>query len=430
MPRPTWRLGPHGSIFVKLVAVMLTMALSLLLMVFGFFRFVVDPSTSASLDRMLQAYASAVAQTSPDLDTARRLASQLQLRIRYEGARGRWATDERLPAIEEARSGKAARWGRPTWGFSQHVVQAPDGGSYLFSWEFGPRLKEAHDRLLWLLLVLVVGVVVIAHAVLNRALQPLRSLYGGVVRLSEGDLDVVLPKKTRDEFGALTDGFNEMARRVKEMVRARDQLLLDVSHELRSPLTRMKVALALLPDGEKKAGMTRDVAQMEVMIGELLELERLRDGRGIRRERQDLLPLLREAVAVFEGQLPGVHLQSALTEIPLEIDAERVRTVLRNLLENAVKYSLPDSAPVSVTVSREGDGVVVRVSDDGPGIPEPDLSSLFEPFFRVDRSRSRKTGGYGLGLSICKRIMDAHGGSIAVTNGARRGATFTVTFRA
>ncbi|HXT21053.1 MAG TPA: sensor histidine kinase [Thermoanaerobaculia bacterium] len=97
------------------------------------------------------------------------------------------------------------------------------------------------------------------------------------------------------------------------------------------------------------------------------------------------------------------------------------------MVENAVKYSLPDSRPVRISAAREEDRVVVRVIDDGPGIPATDAASLFEPFFRVDRSRSKKTGGYGLGLSIAKRIVEAHGGTIAVRNNPGRGATFEVT---
>ena len=116
------------------------------------------------------------------------------------------------------------------------------------------------------------------------------------------------------------------------------------------------------------------------------------------------------------------------TEVWLEIDREKIKTVLRNLLENARKFSLPDSRPVEIAVEEDGSAILVRVRDDGPGIPDADLPNLFEPFYRVDRSRSRKTGGYGLGLSICKRIMEAHGGSIAVTNNEGRGATFVLTF--
>lgn len=115
--------------------------------------------------------------------------------------------------------------------------------------------------------------------------------------------------------------------------------------------------------------------------------------------------------------------------ILLEIDGDQLRTVLRNLLDNAIKYSLPDSGPVEVSVVETAETISVHVSDDGPGIPEADLPHLFEPFFRVDRSRSRKSGGYGLGLSICKRILEAHGGGIAVENKPGRGARFMVTLR-
>jgi signal transduction histidine kinase len=270
-------------------------------------------------------------------------------------------------------------------------------------------------------------IVLLAYLVLRRSLRPLRALHEGVTRLSEGQLDVTVPSQTRDEFGALADAFNQMVRRISEMVRARDQLLLDVSHELRSPLTRVKVALALLPEGDKRRRIDADVAEMEAMIAELLELERLREGRGLRRERLDLVDLLREIAEQYEDRPPGVRFAAASPEIWLEVDGEKIQAVLRNLLENAFKYSLPDSRPVEVKVTADGETVILRVADDGPGIPESDIPNLFEPFFRVDRSRSKKSGGYGLGLSICKRIVEAHGGRIEAANRSGRGAEFTVT---
>ncbi|HLA76041.1 MAG TPA: HAMP domain-containing sensor histidine kinase [Vicinamibacteria bacterium] len=425
--------APHRSIFAKLVAITVVMAVSLVLMVAIFFRFIVDPTVATSADHMFGDYARAVAARSPGREEAKRIAHRLDLQIRYRGPDGDWATSDGLPTIDQVRdaaNGLPSRpaW-RPVWGRSRYLVPAPNGGTYLFSWEFGRRMQAAHDKLLWLLLCLIVAVIAIAHVTLRRALVPLRLLHDGVLRLSDGDLEVELPNRTRDEFGALTDAFNQMVRQVKEMLRARDRLLLDVSHELRSPLTRMKVALALLPDGEKKTGMAADVREMEAMITELLEIERLRDGRGIRTERRDLTPILREAASALQDVGAGVRLLPGASEILLDMDVDRVRAVLRNLVENALKYSLPDSRPVEVSACEQGDAVVVRVADDGPGIPEADLVSIFEPFYRVDRSRSKKTGGYGLGLSICKSVMEAHGGGIAVENRAPRGAVFTLTFK-
>jgi signal transduction histidine kinase len=205
--------------------------------------------------------------------------------------------------------------------------------------------------------------------------------------------------------------------------------LIDVSHELRSPLTRMKVALELMPDNGQKARLAADVAEMERMISGLLELERLRAGKGVTLVRRDIVPIVSEVVASYETRAPGVELElNGLEKVVLDVDAEQLRTVMRNLLENAVKYSLPDSRAIRVSVSRENGGAVVRVADDGVGIPIEDAERVFEPFFRVDRSRSKESGGYGLGLSICKRVMEAHGGSVALERRNGRGSTFLVTF--
>lgn len=411
------------SIFAKLLAIMLAMAVTLIFMVSAFFAFFVYPSTLPMTHRVLEEYAHALAAGSPNFETAEDLSRRLNVQTRYEGQDGTWETADGLPTITQVQKGQADY----SLGREYYVASAPNGGTYLFVWNFGERMHGVHVKLLWLLLFLMMAVVFSAYSFQKRLLRPLRSLDDGVKRLSAGHLDISLPVLTRDEFGALTDAFNQMVRRVKQMIQARDQLLLDVSHELRSPLTRMKVALALLPDDENRAGLGADLKEMEAMITELLELERLRDGRGIRCERRDLVPILRDAAKGYEQGPPGISFVGIPPQILLDIDGEKIRTVLRNVFENAVKYALPNSEPVKIFAEQKGEWVVVRISDDGPGIPDADISNLFEPFFRVDRSRSKKTGGYGLGLSICKRIMEAHGGSIVVQNNVRRGASFILT---
>jgi signal transduction histidine kinase len=279
-----------------------------------------------------------------------------------------------------------------------------------------------------MLLVLIVLVVLVAYWFQKRLLRPVESLNDGVARMSAGQLDIVLPVFTHDELGALTDAFNKMVGRVKEMIQARDQLLLDVGHELRSPLTRMKVALALMPTDDNRTSLESDVTEMEIMISEILELERLRNPNGLRRQNQDLVAILREVTQTFGRRSPGIRFSAHPEMILMKIDGERVRVVLRNLLENAFKYSLRDSQPVDVSAVQNKDAVIIRVTDDGQGVPEAQIPQIFEPFFRVDPSRSKKTGGYGLGLSISKRITEAHGGRITVENNRERGAVFTVTF--
>jgi signal transduction histidine kinase len=414
------------SVFAKLVVIMLAMAASLLVLVAAFFVLYLGPLMNASIDGVVHEYVHAVAATAPDYETAKEMGSRLDVATRYEGPDGAWTTADGMPTIAEAER----RRHRLLSGRHYYVAAAPNGGKYLFAWELTERMRTAHLLVPAVLLLLMGTVVFAAHGFLRRLLSPLRWLGAGVAGLSEGHLDVVVPKRSADEFGALTDAFNQMVGRVREMIAARDQLLLDVSHELRSPLTRLKVALELVANPDMKARMADDVTEMEIMIGELLELERLRDARGITTTRQNVVSLLGEVAKNFDGRPPGVRVRSTIPEIVVDVDADRMRTTIRNLLENAFKYSLPDSGPVEISAEQHGDVVVIRVTDDGVGIPESDVAHVFEPFFRIDRSRSKSTGGYGLGLSICKRVMEAHDGSITVERHPDRGTSFVLTFPA
>jgi signal transduction histidine kinase len=288
-------------------------------------------------------------------------------------------------------------------------------------------LRHSHFTLILPTVGVTTIIILVAHVRVLRLMRPLRGLAEGVTRVTDGDLDAVVETSSRDEFATLTNGFNQMVARVREMIGARDQLLLDVSHELRSPITRMKVALELLPESDVHARLAADVREMEMMVTELLELERLRDGRTIRRERVDVATLTRTIVASFDGSTPGVRLAAGEDPITIDADGRMLGVVLRNLVDNAVTHSLPDSGPVTVGVSRSRTEVTISVTDDGPGIPESEAAHVFEPFYRVDRSRSRRTGGYGLGLSICKRVIDAHGGRIDLVARHPRGTSFVVT---
>jgi signal transduction histidine kinase len=420
-------VGMRRSVFGKLVAIMIAMAATLLLLVGGFFWFLTNPTVVATLDRVLDEQARAIVAASPDEEAARRLGARLGFDVRFEGPAGGWSTAADLPTFEDVRQRGMPLWSRLARGRHYYVLDGPRGGTYLFAWRVPRAMLGAHATLLVLVLLMLLAVVLTAHTILKRLLEPLRSLNEAVGQLAAGNLDITLPRAKPDEFGRLTEAFNRMVARVREMIAAREQLLVDVSHELRSPLTRLKVALELTPVTDQRAGMASDLAEMEALIAELLELERLRGGHGIRRERQNLLPIIREVATTFAQTAPGVAVLASSADIPVDVDVERVRMVLRNLIGNAVKYSLADSRAIEISTGEKGDRVLIKVTDDGPGIPEGDLANLFEPFFRVDRSRSKATGGYGLGLAIAKRIVEAHGGTISAGNNITRGATFTVS---
>jgi signal transduction histidine kinase len=413
-------------VFAKLVAIMLIMAVALLAAVSLFFWQIVTPMLNGLVTQTHVELARATAARAPDLAEARAFTDRTGVEVLYEGPRGAWSTSPRVPdmrGLEEyhPRLFIATR--------DVSIVPAADGGRYAFIARFGRNMSAAHTWLFVTLLVIMALVVVVTHAVLRRLLDPLRALGEGVAQLGEGRFDRLGLPPRRDEFGALSAAFDRMVDRLAAMMRARDQLLVDVSHELRSPITRLKVALELLPTGDPRRRMQADVAEMEAMVGELLELERLRDGRGVQRTAVDLGALASDVARAFDGVPPGVAIEPNGTMVAA-VDESRIRMVLRNLIENAIKYSLADSGPVRVRLEQRAGIVSIEVRDDGVGIPEDDLAQVFVPFFRVDRSRSKKTGGYGLGLSICQRIAEAHGGRVTVDRLVPRGTRFTVTLPA
>jgi signal transduction histidine kinase len=358
---------------------------------------------------------------------AKDLRARLNLDVRYEGPTGTWTTSDDMPQIVDVQQGRVASSSAVMLNRNYHVMPAPQGGAYLFAWSLGQRMNQAHTTMLALLVAVIVGVVIIGYAILKRFLAPVRTLNEGVTSLAEGRLDVVLETRTRDEFGRLTEAFNHMAGRVRAMIGARDQLLADVSHELRSPLTRLKVALELLPPETERKGMAADISEMEHKVAELLELERLRSGRSLELSMQNLVSVIHDAAGAFNERPPGFLVTAPISKVMIEIDGEKIRSVFRNLLENAFKYAL-SQRPIEIRVNDTDTAVVVRVSDDGSGIPEKDTARLFEPFYRADPSRTKATGGYGLGLSICKRVMQAHGGDIVLDRSKKTGASFVLTF--
>jgi signal transduction histidine kinase len=259
----------------------------------------------------------------------------------------------------------------------------------------------------------------------RRQLQPVRELARGVAAVERGDLDARLLERGSNELADLARSFNAMTRSLKERLEARDQLLLDVSHELRSPLTRMRVALEMAEPGSAVDSLREEVVSLEHMVSEILESERLNSpAGGLKLVWTDVNALIDAKLSRFEDAPPGIHRGGAALP-PLRVDPERLRQVLRNLLENALKYGGNTGRPVELTTRVEGARAVITVRDWGQGVPEAEQRLIFEPFYRTDRSRSG-IPGYGLGLPLCKRIVEAHGGTIAFTSRLGEGSTVTV----
>ncbi|MEE8526301.1 MAG: ATP-binding protein, partial [Thermoanaerobaculia bacterium] len=302
----------------------------------------------------------------------------------------------------------------------------PDGRQMSFFWDKLEFVRLYRPLLvgLFVLLLVMIGA---TYAFQLAQLRPLRWLRTGVAAVSRGDFTTRVPVVRQDEIGQVAQAFNQMTRRVEQMINDRERLLGDVSHELRSPLARIKVALELLPESDKRDLITKDVRAMESLTAVLLERERVRsvaartraDGREA--EFVDLAAVVREVVDGFVDRPPGVELADPTASMEVRADAALMGVLIQNLVDNAIKFSLPDSQPVEVRLRSSNAAVELVVSDDGRGIPEAETERVFEPFVKLDPARGHRTG-YGLGLDLCRRIVEAHDGSIELGGrGGKRG---------
>jgi signal transduction histidine kinase len=282
------------------------------------------------------------------------------------------------------------------------------------------------DSVLWLWVAGLLFVLAAVYVVQLSQLRPLRWLKEGVDKVSEGDLSTRVPVVRMDEVGQVARAFNNMTGRVEQMLDDHDRLMADVSHELRSPLARMKLALEMLPAGDKREQIAADVRTMEALTSTLLERERVKHRSG-RPERSDLylVQLIRTVMLGFEGRAPAVTLLDSPECLPIRADESLLRVLLQNLIDNGLKFSLPDSAAVQIRVGQDGNRVRIIVEDDGPGIPEAMTGRVMEPFVKLDPSRGHR-GGYGLGLNLCQRIVQAHRGEIRIERRQPRGTRVTV----
>jgi two-component system sensor histidine kinase CpxA len=240
--------------------------------------------------------------------------------------------------------------------------------------------------------------------------------------MAEGDLSVRVKLKGRDEISALGSDFNLMAERLNDLLQSQRQLVRDISHELRSPLARLRVALALAERAEDRtkalSRIEQEADELEHLISELLSLARLESGQaGLERKTLRLDELVQGVVtdAEFEAQINDVGVSFYPQSISLIGDPVLLRSAVENVVRNAVRHT-PQGSCVSVSMARESGKGMIRVRDAGPGVSEHQLDAIFDPFTRAEEARERGAGGFGLGLAIARRAMQAHDGGASARN--------------
>ncbi len=417
------------SIFAKLFIAMIIAGIAVNLLVGAFFRYFFMPRNQAALMNNIRVYTDYIVRDigiPPDTRRAGEIARRIGFDISIEGKGLSWSSTDRPPAPLRFRAVHRLSDGGISWGRGRFVYYK-DFGPYRYTFStlhnVSTEVKYLHLAVLSLLLTVILGG---CYLLIRRILMPVRTLTAAMGEVSGGNLDYDVAVRTGDEIGELARSFNEMRERIRDMLRSREQLLLDVSHELRSPLTRIKVALEYLEEGGARKDIAEDVLEMEKMVTEILETERLnRNGGILQKEKVALRPLLDEVMG--EMQVPaGEILFAPGDDVSVNGDRRLIKMLFRNILENARKYSDPLKKPVTITVRDEAGSALIEVRDHGIGIPPEELPFVFEPFYRVDHSRSRKTGGYGLGLGLCKKIAEAHGGSIGIESVSGEGTAVRV----
>lgn len=495
------------SIKLRMVLVFLVLAAALMVVFIGAMRQVVATRWQLTAQPLLVDYVDRLAEEitvdgHPSVERARALAQRLPVTVRIEGPVIRWASHPQDSQHDWWREGDGVREGGPSWdgpmsgtdrhderGMGHrgaHVGEGREWGDEPPGWQQirqiterstpdGHRLVFGIDRHAMLArhdgsdplargLVALLLLTLLAWWYVRRTLRPLDAISAGARRFGQGHFDDPIPAawtRRHGELGDLATTLNTMGEDIRQMLDAKRSLLLAISHEMRSPLTRARLHTELLSEDDpevrlQREALLRDLREMSALVEDLLESERL-SGRhvALQRERLDLAVVARGVITELQTRHPGVEVALQVpTELPAQyLDATRLRLLLRNLLENAVRHAGngrdPDKkgahgSPLSdeggsatadtaashghtvaadmdavavVRIDREATGgCVIEVRDWGPGVPEEQLSKLAEPFQRPDAARSRHAGGVGLGLYLCRLVAQAHGGRLALEN--------------
>ncbi|MFT6819102.1 MAG: two-component system osmolarity sensor histidine kinase EnvZ [Myxococcota bacterium] len=284
----------------------------------------------------------------------------------------------------------------------------------------GLDLERPGRRLLQVLLVGGVVLTSLAFAIASASTQPLQRMRRAMDTVSRGDLDHRLPESGSTEVVAVGRAFNAMTTRVQALLTSEKELLAGVSHELRTPITRLRLAVELLRDHDVPSrhlnGMEGDLAELDALIQELLDVSRLQLGQS------PLHPSAIDFLALAQGIAePHARVRVHGPSVMRCVDERLVSRAVDNVVRNALSYA--PGGDVDITVSAEG----FTIEDRGPGVPESALGRLFEPFYRVDSSRSRASGGTGVGLRIVQQVCELHGGHARAS--LRDGGGLTICLR-
>ncbi|MEN8180468.1 MAG: ATP-binding protein [Pseudomonadota bacterium] len=365
--------------------------------------------------------------TPPSISRAATIAERLPVDISIYGPRINWSSTGALLDPREIvfKQHRKRHFQHGEWK-GRTFLRSPSGAHTVYlGFQRGPGQRLGRPVFMFAILA-VLGVLFLSYLGMRRLFRPVGTIQQGVQRIGGGELQHRIAVDKKDELGDLANSINTMADDIEGMLNAKRELLLAISHELRSPLTRSRVSAELLDDPAARERINKDLDEMEQLIGELLESERLNS----RHASLSLAPVNPNITVtdVIRDNFPNQGIITSLQDdiTPVMLDESRLRLLIRNLLSNAIRHNRTDHGQVEIVTLADNNGLDIRIRDHGEGIAEKHLPYLTEPFYRVDPSRQRKTGGYGLGLHLCRMITEAHGGSLIISSEQNVGTTVTV----
>lgn len=434
--RQAWTATRHAlahSLRVRLVALFVLLALAMAATFVGGMQAALSIGWRDAARPLVVDYVDRLAAdigSPPDVARAQSLVDRLPLRIAISGPVVNWRSQPDRPEPSQP-------WrDNSHWDQEERLLERRTADGHRIG--FGLRVAAWNDRprfIGWITLALLLLFTALAYKRVRRLLRPLDDIRAGALRFGAGDFTqpiAVHKPQHPDELGELAATINTMAADIQQMLDAKRSLLLAISHELRSPLTRARLNTELLPETAElqasREALLRDLALMRDLVTDLLESERLSSRHAaLHCEPVELGVLVQEVVDAM-GQ--SVHTDIDTTLLPLRLDRTRMRLLLRNLIDNALRHSGEAVQPplVRVQASASG-GVDLSVRDFGAGVAPEQLGQLAQPFYRPDAARTREGGGVGLGLYLCRLVALAHGGSFRIDN-AHPGLVVSVTLPA
>lgn len=351
----------------------------------------------------------------PDLQRAAELARDLSLTIIIRSPHINWQSDDEsdLDISSTVFVRTLSDDSQMLAAGNEQVIRVARGGYEYFLNRKAPSLSDYDYVVVYLGLGFALFILFSNYWLVRRLMEPVGKLREGAEKICEGDLSYRVEVTRRDELGELTESINHMADSLQSMLEAKRQLLLAISHELRTPVTRAKLQLEFMEEGALRENLSDDINEIDLLISDLIEAERLSTQHSAlildEVDVADYVRMLSEQFQHYEG---GLLVDLPAQDQSMRIDKLRIRLLVANIVNNAIRHGR--GRPITIQVRFERQEAVLSISDQGEGISAEHLRHITEPFYRVDSARQRNTGGFGLGLYLCNLIVDAHGGRLQI----------------